>query len=53
MRYEGMRKRYEGDGNAWRCRDGYVGTQKRLRRHAVGATSGRSFKGKSKRIVRR
>ena len=45
--------RGEGDENAWRCRDGYVGTQKRLLRHAVGATSGRSFKGKSKRIVRR
>ena len=53
MRDEGMRKRDEEDENAWRCRDGYVGTQKRLRRHAVGATSGRSFKGKSKRIVRR
>ena len=45
--------RDEGDEYAWRCRDDYVGTQKRLRRDAVGATSGRSFKGKSKRIVRR
>ena len=36
--------RYEGDENARRCRDGNVGTQKRLRRHAVGATSGRSLK---------
>lgn len=53
MRDEGMRKRDEEDENAWRCRDGYVGTQRRLRRHAVGATSGRSYKGKSKRIVRR
>ena len=60
-----MRKRDEGDENAWRCRDDYVGTQKRLRRHAVGATSGRSLKlnvhkvkkvkknFKGKRIVRR
>ena len=53
MRDEGMRKRSEEDENAWRWRDGNVGTQKRLRRHAVGAMSGRSFKGKSKRIVRR
>ena len=39
-----MGKRDEEDENAWRCRDDYVGTQKRLRRHAVGATSGRSLK---------
>ena len=39
----------EGAENAWRCRDGYVGTQKRLRRHAVGATSGRSFRRHSKK----
>ena len=49
MRDEGMRKRDEEDENAWRCRDGYVGTQKRLRRHAVGATSGRNFRRHSKK----
>ncbi len=41
--------RGEGAENAWRCRDSYVGTQKRLRRHAVGATSGRSFRRHSKK----
>ena len=40
--------RGEGGENAWRCRDGNVGTQKRLRRHAVGATSGRSLKVKGR-----
>ena len=38
--------RCEGAENTWRRRDDYVGTRQRLRRDAVGATSGRSFKGK-------
>ena len=42
----GLEIRGEGAGNASRRRDDYVGTRQRLRRHAVGATSGRSFKGK-------
>ena len=40
----GMEMRGEGAENAWRRRDDYVGTRQRLRRDAVGATSGRSLK---------
>ena len=40
----GMEMRGEGAENAWRRRDSYVGTRQRLRRHAVGATSGRNLK---------
>ena len=40
----GLEMRGEGAGNAWRRRDDYVGTRQRLRRDAVGATSGRSLK---------